>query len=74
MNNAPKSARQLETRLLACIARAAATADKHSTNLYSARTFTAALCGALEADGNLALAKALAAGAGMGHLYPAEEA
>ncbi|WP_157378274.1 hypothetical protein [Burkholderia ubonensis] len=73
MKNTPRSARQLETLLTGCIERSAAYANSRDLG-DQARAFTAHLCGALEAQGYLALAKGLAHGAGMAHLYPAEGA
>lgn len=80
MNNKPRSARQLETVILGCIKSSAESAQnyKYMPDYAAAdrrtATFLAGLCGALEASGNLDLAKALAAGAGMEYLYRAEKA
>ncbi|RQU70691.1 hypothetical protein DF049_30885 [Burkholderia cenocepacia] len=76
MDNTPRSARQLETMLLGCINRAAESTEEHCrlNDRPRSRAFAASLCGALESHGYLALAKAFAAGAGLEHLYPAEDA
>ncbi|WP_175739715.1 hypothetical protein [Burkholderia ambifaria] len=68
------TARQFEIRLLDCIALATTTAEKYTTEQYRAHGFTAALLGALEAHGLLALADAIARGAGMDFLCHGEDA
>ncbi|WP_175981324.1 hypothetical protein [Burkholderia sp. BCC1630] len=74
MNSAPNSARELETILLDCIAAAGKTARKYTTPDQRPRGFTAALYGALEAQGYLKIADAIASGAGMDFLRHTEEA
>ncbi|MBR8316039.1 hypothetical protein KDW36_22940 [Burkholderia dolosa] len=74
----PTSDHQFETAILGCIRRSAELAKKYNADTTArgrrAADFVVALCGALEAHGHLQLAKEIAAGAGMDHLYPAEGA
>lgn len=74
MDNTPRSAHQLETILLHCIAAAGETAEKYTTPDQRPRGFTAALYGALEAYGYQKIADAIASGAGMDFLRHTEEA
>ncbi|MCA8229256.1 hypothetical protein [Burkholderia vietnamiensis] len=74
----PTSDHQLESVILGCIKRSAEHAKKYNADNTArgsrAADFVVCLCGALEAHGCLELAKEIAAGAGMEHLYPTEGA